>query len=113
MTGQTDSPNFPTQKAYQGSLAGSGASPDAFLVKLGSSGSTLLYSSYFGGPDRESATGIAVDSAGNAYLAGLTGSGAQFPKVSPFQNNNGGGTDGFIAKFNPSASGSGSLVYAS
>jgi uncharacterized repeat protein (TIGR01451 family) len=113
VTGQTDSPNFPTHNAYQSSLAGSGASPDAFLVKLGPTGSTLLYATYFGGPDRESATGIALDSAGNAYLAGLTGSGAQFPKVSPFQNNNGGGTDGFVGKFDPTASGGASLIYAS
>src|SRR5207253_2850629 len=53
ITGMTDSQNFPAANAYQSSLAGNGTTPDAFVVKLGISGS-LVYSTYFGGADAES-----------------------------------------------------------
>jgi len=95
VTGLTDSRNFPTRNAYQSSLAGNAGSADAFLVKLGPSGSSLIYSTYFGGPGYESGNGIAVDGSGNVYLTGETTSGPQFPKQSPFQNNGGGGLDAF------------------
>jgi len=107
VTGLTDSDNFPTVNASQSSI-GSAFVADAFVVKLGSSGS-LVYSTYFGGPDIESGNAIAVDGSGNAYVTGETVSGPQFPKKGPFQNNAGGGIDAFVAKFNAS----GSVAYAS
>src|SRR5439155_12585149 len=110
ITGMTDSQDFPTANAYQSSLAGNGSSPDAFVAKLGTSGG-LSYSTYLGGPANESGNGIAVDSSASAYVTGVTGSGSQFPKHSPFQNNaGGGGLDAFVTKFDPSGS---SLVYSS
>jgi len=107
VTGMTDSSNFPPVNASQPSI-GSAFVPDAFVVKLGTTGS-LVYSTYFGGPGTESGNAIAVDGSGNAYVTGETGSGPQFPKQSPFQNNAGGGLDAFVAKFTPS----GSVAYAS
>lgn len=109
VTGQTDSNDFPTRSAAQSNLAGNGGFSDAFLFKLGPGGSNLVYSTYFGGPDVEAASAVAVDASGNAYITGYTGSGSQFPKASPFQNNNGGGTDAFVTKFNSS----GSVAWAS
>ena len=47
---------------------------DAFVTKLNATGSALVYSSYLGGNAEDAGFGIAVDSAGNAYVTGNTGS---------------------------------------
>ncbi len=112
VTGQTESTNFPTKNAFQSSAGGGGFS-DAFLFKLGPAGSNLLYSTYFGGPNIESGNGIAVDASGKVYLAGETYSGSGFPTTfKPFQQNAGGGLDGFVAKFDPAIVGGNSLIYS-
>src|SRR5262249_19828860 len=69
--------------------AGTGSGTDAFAAKLNAMGSALVYSIYLGGSDSDWARGIAVDSSGNAYLAGSTIS-TDFPTVSPLQAANGG-----------------------
>lgn len=91
VTGTTFSSNFPvTSSAFQGSLSagqcninGLGPCPDAFFTKLNASGSALVYSTYLGGSGPTNGTGltganagigVAVDSSGNAYLAGATAS---------------------------------------
>lgn len=48
-----------------------GGISDAFVVKLGPTG-TLLYSSYHGGKGDDSASGITLDSSGNVVLTGET-----------------------------------------
>jgi hypothetical protein len=106
--GQTGSTNFPvTANAFQ-SMHG-GSSFDGFLVKVNSTGSTLLYSTYFGGSNLDMANGVAVDTAGNVYAAGLTFS-TNFPTTpGAFQTvAPGGGTDGFVLKIAPS----GAVVYS-
>src|ERR1019366_4944048 len=66
------------------------------------SGDSLVYSTYLGGTS--AGGGIAVDSSGNAYVAGTTGPGFPVHK-SGFQNKYGGGvSDGFVAKLNASGS---------
>src|SRR5262249_28410153 len=57
--------------AFQTGLAGRS---DAFVTKLNPSGSGLVYSTYLGGRDFESGTGIAVNSSGNAHVVGVTNS---------------------------------------
>jgi hypothetical protein len=47
---------------------------DAFVSKLNSSGTGLVYSTLLGGSGYEAGIGIAVDSSGSAYVAGLTDS---------------------------------------
>ena len=110
VAGQTTSANFPAVSALQPSLSGGSGLSDAFVFKLGSVGSTLAYSTYFGGPDIDYANAIAVDGGGNAYITGGTASGSQFPRQTPFQNNAGGMLDAFVAKINPAGS---ALVYSS
>ena len=104
VTGGTNSTSFPTASPLQGANAGY----DAFVAKLDAAGSALVYSSYLGGSGIDVGHAIAVDSAGNAYVAGWTNS-TNFTTVSPSQGTNGGGYDAFFAKLNASGS---ALVYS-
>lgn len=76
VTGSTNSTSFPvTAGALQANLGGL---QNAFATKLSSNGSSLLYSTYLGGSGTDTGQAIAVDSSGNAYIAGTAGS-ANFP----------------------------------
>lgn len=79
LAGHTTSPDFPLssdarQRTYGGSTAIEINTGDAFYAKLHSSGSSLVYSSYYGGSGDEAAFGLTVDNAGAAYLSGATNS---------------------------------------
>ncbi len=68
-------PNFPLKKALQGAIGGARGGfgmLDAFVAKVNSCGSGMLYSSYFGGTFVDAATAIAVDGSGNVYVGGTT-----------------------------------------
>lgn len=106
ITGSTTSTNFPTYHAFQ---ASNGGQQDAFAVELNSSGTALLFGTYLGGIGVENANAIALDAAGNMYVAGDTTS-LNFPTLNPFQAASGGNQDGFVAKLNPAT---GSLIYSS
>jgi hypothetical protein len=70
---------------------------------------TLVYSTYLGGSASDEDGGIAVDSSGNAYIAGCTQS-SDFPTTAgAFQTTYGGGEDIFVTEINPTGSG---LVYS-
>jgi hypothetical protein len=103
VAGQTNSTNFPTANAFQGANGG-GVLQDAFLTKLNAAGSALVYSTYFGGSGGEIAFGVAVDSAGNPYIAGTTASLNTLPTANAIQCARSGGQDVFVAKFNAAAS---------
>jgi hypothetical protein len=116
--GTTDSIDFPTADAYQKEFAGGGgglinpfggfAVGDAFVAKLNAAGKALVYSTYLGGTGDDYGEGIAVDAAGNAYLAGMTDS-TDFPTMNPIQTKNAGLADMFVAKLNATGS---ALVYS-
>ncbi len=95
--GHTSSTDFPVKNAFQTSLSGS---EDAFITKLDATGSSLIYSSYFGGTKFDAANGIALDSVGNAYLVGQTSS-SNFPvTANAFQLVlTGLSNDAFVSKF--------------
>jgi Calx-beta domain/Beta-propeller repeat len=78
VTGVTNSSNFPTMNPIQASIGGT--TSDVFVTKLNSTGSVLVYSTYLGGTGFESGRGIAVDSANNAYITGVSSS-FEFPLV--------------------------------
>ena len=108
VTGLTASANFPvTPGAFQTTCANASSCASAFVAKINPLGSALVYSTYLGGTGGDYATGIAADSAGNAYVTGTTGSG--FPTMNPLQPNYGGNEDAFVTKINPSGS---ALVYS-
>ncbi len=88
------------------------------MAKLAPDGKSLVYSTYLGGSScitpgfcGDAGLGIAVDSAGSAYVAGSTGS-PDFPTTpGAFQAGSGGNlyTDGFVTKLAPDGK---SLVYS-
>jgi photosystem II stability/assembly factor-like uncharacterized protein len=82
ITGYTQSPDLPvTASAPQPALGGGN---DAFVAKLNSTGTAWQYATYLGGKRDDFANSIAVDSAGNAIVAGDTIS-TDFPRVAPVQ----------------------------
>ena len=106
VTGETLSPKFPTTK---GAFQTSGAFINtiglgAFVTKFNATGSALVYSTFLGGIIP---AGIAVDSAGNAYVTGTT-LGAP-PLKNALQGTAGGGSDAFVTKLNATGS---ALVYS-
>jgi len=109
VTGGTKSNAFPTTvNAYQGQRAGD---TDAYLTKINSAGTGLLYSSFIGGSGTDRGSGVVVDGNGIAYVAGY-GASPDFPTQDPFQTGFGGSFDAFIAKFDTNASGINSLVFS-
>jgi hypothetical protein len=105
VTGSTISSNFPVSSApLRATKAGV---TDVFVTKLNPAG-TLLYSTFLGGNGDDAGNAIAVDAAGNAYVAGTTNS-TTFPVQGAFQSTLGGGNDAFVAKLDPSGS---TLVYS-
>jgi hypothetical protein len=100
VTGYTDSHNFPTAAPLQAELRGL---RDAFVAKLGATGSALTYSTYLGGGDAEYGSAIAVSADGSAYVAGETWS-SDFPTAAPVQATFGGDADAFVTKLSRSGS---------
>ena len=105
VAGYTNSSDFPTENPLQPL---NGGSTDTYVAKLNPSGSALVYSTYLGGSGDDQGLGIAVDSAGNAYVTGPTYS-PDFPTQNPLQAEMRGNYDAFVAKLNPSGS---ALVYS-
>jgi Beta-propeller repeat/Abnormal spindle-like microcephaly-assoc'd, ASPM-SPD-2-Hydin len=102
VTGYTLSTNFPTTPgAFQVAMGGYYT---AFVTKLNAAGSALVYSTYLDGNQISEAFGIAVDSAGNAYVAGDTNS-YNFPTTTgAFQVSLLGTFNAFVTKLNAAGS---------
>jgi uncharacterized protein (TIGR03437 family) len=99
VTGATDGTAYPvTVDAVQSANAGT---ENVVVSKLNNSGTSLLFSTYFGGDGSDIGRGIAVDSSGNIYFGGITTS-SNFPIVSGSYTGlqtayGGGASDGFLA----------------
>ena len=107
VTGNAGFTNFPTANGLQPALGGPNAT-NAFITKFNSHGSALVYSTYLGGSNLDTGYGIAVDTAGNAYVTGVTSS-ANFPTVNALQATLAGSENAFITKINASGS---ALIYS-
>src|SRR6185312_11327393 len=106
IAGYTYASDFPLVNPAQTSLT---VTPDAFVAKINAAGTALVYSSYLGGSSAEYFSGIAVDSAGAAWVAGYTAS-TDFPMQNALQPTYGGGSDdAVIAKL----SSTGLLLFSS
>jgi hypothetical protein len=110
ITGEAGTTKFPTTGgAFQTTPMGF----DTFVTKLNPAGSALVYSARFGGNLDDFGRGIALDSAGNAYITGWTvcrSTVCTFPTANAFQPNYAGGNnDAFVTKINSSGS---ALIYS-
>lgn len=110
VAGITNSPDFPVtarafDKTYNGGTPGAWqtVAGDAFVAKLDPAGG-LVYATYLGGSFDDSAMGVAVDAAGNAYVTGATFS-ADFPTTrNAFDRSYNENGDAFVAVLDPSGS---------
>jgi hypothetical protein len=94
ITGSTISTNFPTSTTVQTSNAGY---MDAYVTKLDSNFSTLVYSTYFGGNNQDEVHGMAAGSNGDIYVAGFTVS-KNFPISNAYQDTMQGNVDAIVMK---------------
>ncbi|MFX0090996.1 MAG: SBBP repeat-containing protein [Candidatus Hodarchaeota archaeon] len=111
VTGYTNSPNFPTQNAFQLNYTG-GLGFDTFVTKFSPDGQSLVFSTYLGGHGTEYGINcqpsIIVDAEDNIIATGQTTS-TDFPTVNAIQANTGGGLwDAYTAKFDVN----GSMVFS-
>lgn len=100
ITGYTNATNFPIVNAEQTTLAGYS---NVFVSKISADGSTLLYSTFLGGTGPDIGVGIAVDSAGDAFVTGWTQS-KDFPVVNAYQSQYASkilSYNAFVTKLNP------------
>jgi uncharacterized protein (TIGR03437 family) len=120
ITGKTAGSHFPSTAALPPDLAGPdlpGADGGMYVAKLAPSGGALIYASLIGGPGfpdpfaggaslarPASSNAIALDQAGNAYVAGFTSS-SVFPGVNAQQSKFGGVFDGFLLKLSTQSGG--------
>lgn len=117
VAGTTGAPDFPIAgspiQSVMPNVAGA-----AFLVRLNSAGSALLYSTYLGGNGHDNGLGLALDPSGIAYVVGTTTS-TNFPlsvNPAPFQSSNGvvtaSGSTGFLSKIDTTKAGNSGLLYS-
>ncbi len=115
ISGLTESTDFPTVNPVQATHSGG---RDAFVTQLDPTGSSLVFSTYLGGADDDFALDHALDSQGNVFVVGTTGSPVSasavvgnFPTTSDaFQSVFGGARfDAFFSQLSPDG---GQLVYS-
>src|SRR5262245_26584166 len=114
IAGWTQSDDFPTTAGVIQPEPGNRffldvLSTAAFVAKITAAGSALVYSTYLFGEGHDSASRIAVDTAGNAYVIGTTAS-IYFPILDAFQSKPRGPEDAFVAKLSPDGT---RLLYSS
>lgn len=101
ITGFTGSGNFPTTpNAYDTTLNGN----DAFVTKLNTDGTALVYSTFLGGDGAEEGGEILVDNVGRAYIAGKTDFTNYPTTAGAMDTTYNGGWDGFITVLNNTGS---------
>lgn len=107
VAGWTTSADFPTTTgAYDESHNGG---VDAFVLKLNSTGTRLLYSTLIGGSGGDGAQSLGIDKNGNAFITGKTTS-ANYPVTNgAYDQSYNGGFDLFVTKLNSTGTG---LIYS-
>jgi hypothetical protein len=109
LVGSTNSADFPRARAFQTAIGNSSCTDpgppkeicdDAFITSLSADGQRLRYSTFLGGNAEDTGLGIAVDSAGAAFVAGSTDSTA-FRTAAAVQPRLGGGIDAYVAELAP------------
>lgn len=111
IVGGAVTPFFPTSRSATPPKPGASITGTSYVTKLNSTGTALVYTYLIGGSSYSVASAIAIDSSGNAYVAGSTSSSDMPTTTGAFQTtyNGAGGGDAFVAKVNASGS---ALVYS-
>lgn len=94
VVGYTSSPDFPVSAPIQPAHAGI---YDAFVTIYNPSGTAFYFSTLIGGTGIDAANGVAVDGAGNIYVAGQTGS-LDYPQVNGLPRTHSNGTAAMAVK---------------
>ncbi len=98
VTGNTNSPDFPTTAGAFDTTSNGGT--DAFVTKLNAAGSALTYSTFLGGSASDLGLDIVVDGPGLAYVTGQTSS-ANYPTTpGAYATSINGDGDAFVTKLN-------------
>lgn len=101
LAGYTSAMNFPSVNAIKSGIALN--DQDTFVTKLSADGTTVLFSTYFGGSGDDYGLAMAVTSDGKVLVGGMTYS-TDLPTVNAIQPNFGGSqVDGFLVKLDPVA----------
>lgn len=103
VTGTTYSSDFPAVNAYQSTCNSCPNGSTVFITKVNPTGSSIVFSTYLGGSTFERPLSIAVDTAGNVTVGGMTQS-ADFPTKNPIVVPSGSGYQGFLASLTPDGS---------
>lgn len=96
VTGMTQSTDFPLKNALDSTMTSS----DVFLSRLSSDGSSLVFSTLWGGLGPDSPAGVAIDSNDRIIIAGDTGSPDFATTLGAFDTTYV-APEGFVTKFSP------------
>jgi hypothetical protein len=124
VVGLTQSMDFPGVTASSAQPTFGGAGPngdgDAFVAKLGTTGSSITWATYLGGSDFDEAFALTVDNAQNVFVVGETFSTSTdirpFPIVNPLPPPTTGGVglgDGFVTEIQADSSNATKFVISS
>jgi len=108
IAGVTDSNDYPMLNALDNTFGGA---DEAFLSKINSDGSALVYSTYIGGDGSDYINGIDLDSSNNVYISGTTSSSDLAATAGVIDGSHNGGTDAFVAKINSAGNAYDYLTY--
>ena len=106
VAGGTGSLDYPTTA---GALHTTPDGSDNFVTKVNAAGSALVYSAVFGGTASEGANGVALDTSGNTWIAGITSSTDYPTTANAFDRSSNGVADAFVSELNPAGS---ALLYS-
>lgn len=104
LVGGTHSSDFPvTSGSYDTSFNGEKSwGGDVYLVKLNPNGTDIIFSTFIGGSEQETAHKVCIDPKGNIIIGGTAVS-PDFPTTEGVIDRDCKGGDGFVAKFSPNA----------
>ena len=100
ITGSTKAHDFPLKNPIRSNIIGE---TDIFVTKISTDGSSIIFSTFFGGANLDSAYGVCVDHLGYIYISGLTNS-QGFLTLNGYDLEHNGGWDSFVVKIDPEAS---------